>query len=414
MERCRTEKHELTEALLAQVRERSKAGEFQGTIVDWKDVKLLTFNLRARGTSLSFLYRTRQRTVKVGDAWNMTALAARFGCGLVEAAIERGENPKKHLDILKQNLNRTANVADAFQDTLISTDPNWNKGVIPGWSVADLRRFYLDDILPGMRNRSGKQVESFLMAHEMNAIANKQVSQIDLRDLQDLLIEMERAGQPLSRRWRTIQHIKSMLLWGATKQARKTNLNPQNDWWRWVKIDYKSAKNSNEPSLEDLVRTILVAEELAEDHENPVEPGLIGVLWASILLGQRINQIVSMKPSRLLPDIKPDEFRYDRLEQKYDDRTRPELGQDWRIYTWTSQEMKQAQAHALPIPPRALTIIMRYQIPECPDYLFPRGDGNLPCYATAVNRLFYRMRGCAPTGGYKLKPERPGKPGPKP
>jgi integrase len=92
----------------------------------------------------------------------------------------------------------------------------------------------------------------------------------------------------------------------------------------------------------------------------------------------------------------------------------------WKIANWTSEEMKGGRdggrPHSLPIPPEALKVMQAFyrEAGEKSPWMFPGRDPKKRVTPAALNLLMYRLQGRVYDHTVRQKPERKGKPGPKP
>ena len=165
-------------------------------------------------------------------------------------------------------------------------------------------------------------------------------------------------------------------------------------------MKYKPNKRERSPTIEELARTLAVAEgyRTLSEVEHDTSAGTLGALWALVLTAQRTGPLVRTRRDRL--------FNHKELK-------------GWKVANWTATEMKSGRdggrPHSLPIPPKALAILESYR-DEAGDefeWLFPSRKWG-PITQSALNRVFQRLQGNVADQKVAPKPERPGKPGPKP
>jgi Predicted esterase of the alpha-beta hydrolase superfamily len=83
---------------------------------------------------------------------------------------------------------------------------------------------------------------------------------------------------------------------------------------------------------------------------------------------------------------------------------------------WMKGGRDGGRSHSLPIPPNALSVLERFHQEAGGDspWMFPSKDSGKPVTPSALNLLIYRLQGRVFDPTVKRKPNRPGKPGPKP
>jgi hypothetical protein len=158
-----------------------------------------------------------------------------------------------------------------------------------------------------------------------------------------------------------------------------------------------SLQYAHTPLIKELVTTIIIVERMAERERSPVAQGTLGMLWATVLLGQRAGQVQYMTRGRLLEPNAQDEFVHDYAFGAGENGHPLEHALDagWKIFTWSPQEMKKSRGqplpHVLPIPPQALPVLLQFGSGS--KFLFPSGRSDGPCTQSALNQLFCRLAG---------------------
>jgi hypothetical protein len=139
------------------------------------------------------------------------------------------------------------------------------------------------------------------------------------------------------------------------------------------------------------------------DDEHDTYPGTLGALWGVALTAQRTGAFLQLRTDRLFDPPKQDKGL-----------------NAWKVANWTSNEMKGGRdggrPHALPIPPQALKVLKRFHTEAGGDspWMFPGRDATHHVTPAALNLLMYRLQGRVYDHTVKQKPDRNGKPGPKP
>jgi integrase len=164
-------------------------------------------------------------------------------------------------------------------------------------------------------------------------------------------------------------------------------------------------KGTHAPSIEEIARTLVLADTIRHlaDGEHETYPGTIGALWGVALTAQRTGAFLQIRIDRM--------FDATKVDRKL---------RGWKIANWSSQEMKGGRdggrPHSLPIPPEALKILQRYheEAGGKSGWMFPGRDPEMHVTPGALNLLMYRLQGRVYDHTVRQKPQRKGKPGPKP
>ncbi|PVE20616.1 hypothetical protein DC522_31210 [Microvirga sp. KLBC 81] len=279
------------------------------------------------------------------------------------------------------------------------------------WTWAELVDAFLAEKLPELTEPWRSQYEGFLRHEGLTSLSEKHVCDLrkgDLEEVRDAMLDPKRDKRiARSTVWRLIKASKEMLSWAWGHHARKSGLeNTEYPWWQSWTVKYKPGKRDHTPTLEELVRTIIIAEHhrTLSEKEHATSPGTLAALWATILLGQRLGALLLMRESRL-------------FEAEH-------LPPGWKVMNWSEDEMKSAVGvrlpHSLPIPPAFFEAIQPYRDEiadkqeETSDWLFPSGKGGDHVTKSAMNRLLYRLEGKEFQQKDRSLPDRKGKPGPKP
>jgi hypothetical protein len=138
------------------------------------------------------------------------------------------------------------------------------------------------------------------------------------------------------------------------------------------------------------------------DGEHETYPGTVCALWMAVLTAQRTGALLMMRPDRMFSPEKALKLPA------------------WKIANWTHDEMKGGRdggrPHSLPIPPRVLGVLERFRREQTAtsEWMFSAKRPQDRLTQSALNLLMYRLQGRAFDYSKKRKPDRPGKPGPKP
>jgi integrase len=193
-----------------------------------------------------------------------------------------------------------------------------------------------------------------------------------------------------------------MMSWAWKYHASKSGLHDtQYEWWKRWSVEYRSGTRTHEPLIEELARTLVIAENFRSlsEKEHETFPGTLGALWGVVLTAQRTGSLVQTRLSRLF------------VHKEH---------RGWKVANWTREEMKGGRdggrSHSLPIPSAALGILLRYHdlADRKSDWLFPSGKANGHVTKSALNQILYRLQGKRYDLKSRAKPSRKGKPGPKP
>ena len=273
------------------------------------------------------------------------------------------------------------------------------------WTWQALTHHFLEYKKPKLKERYREKYAHYLKLDAFKAIKEKLVCELKPADLERVRDQILIDHAP-SAAHRAVRQGKEMLSWAWKYRAAKAGLDEcQYEWWLRWSFEYKTKKRRRSPTIEEIARTLLIAEShrnLAKG-EHETYPGTLGALWGVALTGQRTGSLLLMRRDRM--------FEVKKVGKSL---------RGWRVVNWNADEMKGGRdggrSHSLPIPPNALSVLERFHQEAGGDspWMFPSKDSGKPVTPSALNLLIYRLQGRVFDPAVKRKPNRPGKPGPKP
>jgi integrase len=275
----------------------------------------------------------------------------------------------------------------------------------PTWTWEALTNEFLRYKRPKLKKAYQEQYEHYLRLTAFKTIEKKLVSEVTLGDLERVRDAIEKELAP-SAVHRALTQSKRMLSWAWKFHATRSGLEAcEYEWWLRWSYEYKTKRRTRAPTIEEIARTLLLAENaasLCEGGRHP-HPGTLGALWAVTLTAQRTGSLLLLRPDRMF--VAENAFKKLR---------------GWLVANWTAEEMKGGRdggrSHSLPIPKEAVAILKRFRQQGGPSspWMFPSRERAKHVTQDALNRLIYRMQGREYGETARHKPARPGKPGPKP
>ena len=396
---------QITEEDLARARQLVVEEKVKGRVIEWRDKSCKGLVLRITPTATQWYIRFRETSVKL-ESW-MTVEIARHVADIVDTARHHGMDLKRCVTTYLEKRERWVDEKEAcFYALNIDQRPespsgSGNASAGNTWTWGKLVEKFLEQKLPGLKEkyRDQYQYASYLRHPAFDIIKDRTVSGLDIVALETCRNEMRKVAARSAVK-RAVQQGKAMLDWAWQNEAAESGLGDPVKWWeRWSET-YKSKKRDRTPTIDELGRTLAIAESYRtlSEEEHETSAGTLGALWAVVLTAQRSGPLVQTKRDRL----------FDHADLK-----------GWKVFNWTAEEMKGGRdggrLHSLPVPPRALAILNRYrkEAGKESEWMFPSRKRG-PVTQSALNRLFYRLQGNVADQKIELKPDRPGKPGPKP
>ncbi|MCJ2130976.1 integrase arm-type DNA-binding domain-containing protein [Methylobacterium sp. E-045] len=373
-------------------------GKVPGRGIDHADIAFPGLILRTTPLAVTWYLKTRTKTLRLGDGASLTVAAAREAATRAKLDLNAGIDPSVDLRVFEHAMAKTGDLAvaiDAAFPEVVELQTDEDRRRRGPWQWKDLVDLYLAHKLPTLRPRWGKQFEGHVRRSLNNRLTNMRVAQVrqnDLLLLRDEVIE----ARTLSAAADTIEAVKSALDWALNMNSHRAGFaETAYPWWREkVQTGYESGKRTHTPRLDELARTLVLAEQYRAlgGSGKETSDAVLGALWAVVLTGQRVGALTGTRRDSVLP---------------WNDGP---VG--WKIWSWSGEEMKKSGGievpHALPMPPEALAMIAKYDADPTSTFLFPSGVSDKPLQGTALTSLFARLMGkekAAKQDGITLRPE---------
>jgi integrase len=392
----------------------SQSEAIEGKVSEWRDRKTVGLTMRITPGKAVWYVRRREITLRLGPAAEIDLDKARYFAEQTKLAAKRKRNLREFvetlvkLDAARGYADRMGNVewADALADEtslLAYRKRSGDTGIT--WTWKALTNKFLEYQNPKLKAKYRQQYEHYLRLPEFSRIDGMLVSEVRLRDLEMLRDNIHLNHAP-SAVHRALTQSKRMLSWAWKYHATAAGLEEtQAEWWTRWSFEYKTNTRTHAPTIEEIARTIVIAEEFRHlaDGEHETYPGTIGALWGIALTAQRTGGFLQLRPDRL--------FDPPKTERKL---------KGWKVANWTEDEMKGGRdggrPHSLPLPPEALEVLYRHHAESGgkSEWMFTARDPKKHITQAALNLLMYRLQGRVYDHTVKQAPARKGKPGPKP
>lgn len=170
----------------------------------------------------------------------------------------------------------------------------------------------------------------------------------------------------------------------AKNHSGQSGIDGRDPWWTMLNAPYKIKERTRKPSIEDMVKSLILAEEYLTKplpgrmtDKSGVGAGTLAGLWWLCLTCQRADAGMSLRSYDLTADANRE---------------------GWSLAAWDAGVMKGGSAHLLPIPSRAAEHIHRIRRKAKhhgrADWAFPSDrDRELHATASGVYRILYRLAG---------------------
>lgn len=389
-------------------------------VIEWADTESTGLVLRITKRDSNWFIRRRDCTIRIGscneiglhlarDITQKSRDAAKRGRNLktfVERLVTYGTRPKgEYRDSWKDQID--LEYADAVADEKSDLGRRWLKGEHKlTWTWKSLTDQFLAAKLKKLKKSYQPEYEHYLRLPEFEIIDGVLIKDLDIDDLELVRDRMLKA-YAISTVSRAVRQAREMLTWAWSYHIKESGLkNCPWEWWTRWRVEYKSKVRTRRPTIEELARTMVLADEIRNlaEGEHQTYPGTVCALWMAVLTVQRTGSLLKMRPDRLFD---PDAEMIKQLR-------------GWKIVNWTHEEMKGGRnggrPHSLPLPPRLLRTLERFraEAPRKSEWMFSAKRPQDQLTQSALNILLYRLQGRVFDHRKKNKPDRTGKPGPKP
>ncbi|WP_454104513.1 integrase arm-type DNA-binding domain-containing protein [Methylorubrum extorquens] len=359
-----------------------------GRGLDLVDTECSGLVLRVTRNSATWLRKSKTGTVRIGDAALITLAQARDQAERIRLAVPGLHQPKAETRIYEEAIRRGSSVEDALDAAWPDEEPETQTAEARRrdgpWVLGDLIDAYLEWKVPKLKGRWATSYPTYLRHPEFAGLSMTTVAALDLEmmlGVRQRLLEDGTTKRSAAKR--VINQFRECMTWGWKEQALRCRLvRMEVPWWDRLTVDYASGKRDHVPTVDELARTLAVAERHRSlgQTEHATGAGLLGALWAVVLTGQRTGALVTTEVASCVPQFS---------------NSLP----GWTAVGWPGEVMKSKLPHALPVPPAAWAVIERYRQEDAWDreapspWMFPsrRGDGHVSYLA--LNQLLARLQG---------------------
>lgn len=389
------ERARLTAEHLKRARRLIDAGKVPGRGIDFCDNGFPGLVLRVTPAAGTWIYKARMSTIRLGDMASVPVAAAREAAERARLNIRDGKDPRLDAAVYAHAMDRTGGdhvaSADAAWPVEVERQSDDDRRRRGPWQWRDLVDLYLEHRAKDLDPDYHRSYCTYLRHPAFDRVSHRLVRDVDVETLQAIRDEIIERNT-LSAAARSVRQGRKMLDWAWANHSGRSGMSKAREKWpvwrdQWG-IEYRSGKRRHRPAVEELARTLVLAERYRTlgQTEHATAPGTLGMLWFTVLTGQRTGQIAETERAHVaaIPE----------------DAAMP--GPGWRAVTWPEGIMKEDRPFVLPLPPEAWYVVDRV-LAEDPDreasrWLFPsiRGDGHVG--QGALNALLYRLRGKRVTG----------------
>ena len=187
---------------------------------------------------------------------------------------------------------------------------------------------------------------------------------------------------------KTLSHVRMVLDYCMRKASKDSGLDHRDEWWKLIESAGSVKKRNRMPTVDDIVKILVVAEEYLEkplpgrtDGKHGVRPNVYAGLWWLVLTAQRTYAALHLPRHSFFPD-----------------KSGEAPSTEWYLASWPDQIMKTIE-FTLPIPPRVvdhMKPLMDAAKTEGSEWAFPseRGssENDIALASSAVRQCLQRLR----------------------
>ncbi len=234
---------------------------------------------------------------------------------------------------------------------------------------------------------NSKTVKDYLLTFGRAAFASvvsKPVTEISAHDIENVRDQVkDSAGIDAGRK--VITYTRSVLDYCCSNHSA-SGLDKGNPWWRMLNVPWKSEPRTRRPELEDIVRSLILAEEYTTKplpgrmvDKVGIRPGTLAALWWLVLTCQRSGAGLNLLRHDVVPDDKDEAFV---------------------LAGWDAGVMKAGQTFLLPVPVDAWAMVESWRAKgrncHIEEWVFPsERDEEKHVTGSGVYRILYRLAGRA-------------------
>lgn len=378
-----TERLVITDKEIGRAKKMAEAGETpDGKIFVFTDKKLTGLGLRIQGRRASWVVKWKDATATIGyvhPVGDRTMTAPKTVRDLATTVLglikEDPDKVKPFLDAHWSGQSKSAALQAVHKTTDTWTLRQCVEATIEGKSAADAKTRITPNTIKDYKNTFDK--ECFQKILDKPAVF---ITRGDIEGVRDYVKKHIGTSPAI----KVVTYTRAVLGYCAKNHAGQSGLEKVDPWWQFLHAPFKLKPRERRPDVENVVKTLLIAEEYLTKplpgraiQTAGVSPGTLAGLWWLVLTCQRATAGMSLLAHDVVSDTQSDEFV---------------------IAAWAEDVMKAGQAHVLPIPIRAWQHINLFRDQGrhagSQEWAFPseRKPG-VHATSSGVYRILYRLAG---------------------
>ncbi|WP_417424462.1 hypothetical protein [Hoeflea sp.] len=378
----------------------------EGTLI-YSDMNTKGLRLQIEGNSAAWVVRTTKQSQTIGYVYPptsprlLTAMSKVTELArTVKAYLENGEKSKCEPFLAHYHANKATSIKQASiaADTHVATKAAEAEEAkrAKTWTLRECFENTIEEKrTDGHKEQIGPEMEKDMLITmrrpAFQSVLDKEaslVTQADIEAIRDKVKEDAAAkGQSgISPSNKIITHTRAVLEYCGSHNHALSGVDGRHPWWRMLTTKYKNPTRTRRPRLEDVVKTLILAEQYLDKplpgraiRTAGVSAGTLAGLWWIVLTAQRANAGLSLLPYNI-----------------GEDQERP--GEGWLLAAWDGAVMKAGQSFVLPVPERAWTHLDGFRSMNrnagSKKWVFPSEVGkDVHASPSGIYRIVYRLAG---------------------
>ncbi|WP_457492091.1 hypothetical protein [Tardiphaga sp. P5_C7] len=219
------------------------------------------------------------------------------------------------------------------------------------WTFRQLINAYTSQVTDGrtqelaLRPSSIREIEDRLRDRpEAASLMDRYVKELRIDDLEMVRDEIKKA-KGKSAHAKFVILAKRVLGWGHRHHRLRLGLEPTVGWWNYLSHTYKNGDRSGRkltPAQVGMLMALIEEIRALEANTSDAVLGALQVCWMIVQRSTALVQMRALSSGRWMPDPAPDRA-------------------GWRVYTWSTKDVKNKREIRMSVPPDAIRIIERVE-----------------------------------------------------
>lgn len=254
----------MTAATLTRAARMISDGTLAGRGAEILDTDTPGLTLRITRASGIWYLRHRKGTIRLGSMDVLDLPAARKAAAMARRDVDMGVDPRLDISIFERSLARGRTLDHAIDVAFAPSEPlrsDADRRRDGPWQWQDLMVEFLASKAKNFKEGYLKKYSAYHAGPEFEAIEGSELQHLNIGDLEALRDRVAET-RTVSAAARVVAQNKEALTWAWKYHGTRSGLSGERyPWWKeqWA-IEYQHTARGHTPTVEELVRTLLVAE----------------------------------------------------------------------------------------------------------------------------------------------------------